>query len=118
MDGAGGTSKFDIEPTAVIYDFNNLTTPTGLPNTGGGFYFRTRDMVKFGQLMLDGGTWNDYNQDFDSNGSYAGATAWAAFDLLADDPSNPGQPDPTTNGVIVRSGMSVTPPGPGGPDVP
>ena len=36
-----------------------LTTPTGLPNTGGGFYFRTRDMVKFGQLVLNGGTWND-----------------------------------------------------------
>ena len=36
-----------------------LTTPTGLPNTGGGFYFRTRDMVKFGQLVLDRGTWND-----------------------------------------------------------
>lgn len=32
-------------------------TPTGLPNGGGGFYFRTRDMVKFGQLLLDGGTW-------------------------------------------------------------
>ena len=35
-----------------------LTTPTGLPNAGGGFYFRTRDMAKFGQLVLDGGTWN------------------------------------------------------------
>lgn len=35
-----------------------LETPTGLPNGGGGFYFRTRDMVKFGQLLLDGGSWN------------------------------------------------------------
>ena len=35
-----------------------LTTPTGLPNAGGGFYFKTRDMAKFGQLVLDGGTWN------------------------------------------------------------
>ncbi len=42
-----------------ISEVEFLTTPTGLPNTGGGFYFRTRDMVKFGQLMLDGGIWND-----------------------------------------------------------
>lgn len=34
-----------------------IQTPTGLPNGGGGFYFRTRDMVKFGQLLLDNGTW-------------------------------------------------------------
>lgn len=42
-----------------ISEVEFLTTPTGLPNTGGGFYFRTRDMVKFGQLVLNGGTWND-----------------------------------------------------------
>ena len=42
-----------------ISDVEFLTTPTGLPNTGGGFYFLTRDMVKFGQLALDGGRWND-----------------------------------------------------------
>ena len=41
-----------------ITDIELLTTPTGLPNAGGGFYFRTRDMVKFGQLLLNGGTWN------------------------------------------------------------
>lgn len=41
-----------------IEDVEFLTTPTGLPNTGGGFYFRARDMAKFGQLVLDGGTWN------------------------------------------------------------
>lgn len=41
-----------------ISDVEFLATPTGLPNAGGGFYFHTRDMVKFGQLALDGGTWN------------------------------------------------------------
>jgi CubicO group peptidase (beta-lactamase class C family) len=41
-----------------ITDIELLTTPTGLPNSGGGFYFRTRDMVKFGQLLLNAGTWN------------------------------------------------------------
>ena len=40
-----------------ISEIEFLETPTGLPNGGGGFYFRTRDMVKFGQLLLDGGTW-------------------------------------------------------------
>lgn len=35
-----------------------LTTPTGLPDTGRGFYLLTRDMLKFGQLVLDGGSWS------------------------------------------------------------
>lgn len=42
-----------------IVDIEFLATPTGLPNGGGGFYFRTRDMVKFGQLLLNGGEWNN-----------------------------------------------------------
>ena len=33
-------------------------TPTGLPNGGGGFYLRTRDAAKFGQLLLDDGSWD------------------------------------------------------------
>jgi hypothetical protein len=33
-------------------------TPTGLPNGGGGFFLRTRDAAKFGQLLLNDGTWN------------------------------------------------------------
>ena len=41
-----------------ITDLEILTTPTGLPNGGAGLYFRTRDIVKFGQLAIDGGLWN------------------------------------------------------------
>lgn len=41
-----------------ITDLEVLTTPTGLPNGGSGFYVRTRDMAKFGQLIITGGTWN------------------------------------------------------------
>ena len=41
-----------------IVDLEFLSTPTGLPNTGSSLYFRTRDMAKFGQLVLDGGLWN------------------------------------------------------------
>ncbi len=41
-----------------ITNFQFLTTPTGLPNGGASFYFRSRDMAKFGQLALDGGLWN------------------------------------------------------------
>lgn len=33
-------------------------TPTGLLDGGGGLYARTRDVLKFGQLLIDGGTWN------------------------------------------------------------
>ena len=49
-------------------------TPTGLPNGGGGFYFRTRDMVKFGQLLLDAGTWK---------GERIVSEAWIAESLIA-----------------------------------
>lgn len=41
-----------------ITDVEVLATPTGLPAGGYGFYFRTRDLAKFGQLHLTGGTWN------------------------------------------------------------
>lgn len=34
------------------------TTPTGLPNGGGGLFLTSRDMVKFGQLLLDNGEWS------------------------------------------------------------
>ena len=33
-------------------------TPTGLPDLGGGLYLHARDMVKFGQLYMDDGSWN------------------------------------------------------------
>ena len=35
-----------------------VTTPTGLPDLGRGLYFTARDLLKFGQLYADGGTWN------------------------------------------------------------
>lgn len=56
-----------------IAEIEFLDTPTGLPNGGGGFYFRTRDMVKFGQLLLDGGTWK---------GERVVSEAWVAESVL------------------------------------
>jgi CubicO group peptidase (beta-lactamase class C family) len=41
-----------------ITEIEVTRTPTGLANGGGGFYLRTRDAVKFGQLLLNDGTWN------------------------------------------------------------
>jgi CubicO group peptidase (beta-lactamase class C family) len=35
-----------------------MRTPTGLLNGGGGFFLRTRDALKFGQLLLNEGSWN------------------------------------------------------------
>lgn len=35
-----------------------LETPTGLPNLGSGLYLSSRDMAKFGQMYMDGGSWN------------------------------------------------------------
>lgn len=41
-----------------ITEIEVTRTPTGLPNGGGGFFLRTRDVAKFGQLLLNEGTWN------------------------------------------------------------
>ena len=41
-----------------ITEIEVTRTPTGLANGGGGFYLRTRDAAKFGQLLLNDGTWN------------------------------------------------------------
>lgn len=41
-----------------ITEIEVTRTPTGLANGGGGFFLLTRDAAKFGQLMLNGGTWN------------------------------------------------------------
>ena len=35
-----------------------VETPTGLPDLGGGLYLHGRDMLKFGQMYMDGGRWN------------------------------------------------------------
>lgn len=41
-----------------ITEIEVTRTPTGLANGGGGFYLRTRDAAKFGQLLLNDGRWN------------------------------------------------------------
>ena len=41
-----------------IDDYRFFLDPTGIPYMGGGVYMRPRDMLKYGQLYLDGGTWN------------------------------------------------------------
>jgi CubicO group peptidase (beta-lactamase class C family) len=44
------------EPLGIKHYALN-TQPTGEPYMGGGQYYEPRDFLKFGQLMLDGGTW-------------------------------------------------------------
>ena len=41
-----------------IDDYRFFLDPTGIPYMGGGMYMRPRDMLKYGQLYLDRGTWN------------------------------------------------------------
>jgi CubicO group peptidase (beta-lactamase class C family) len=41
-----------------IDDYRFFLDPTGIPYMGGGMYMRPRDMAKYGQLYLNGGTWN------------------------------------------------------------
>lgn len=41
-----------------ISDVEIFTTPTGLPDLGRGLYLVTRDLLKFGQLYANGGSWN------------------------------------------------------------
>lgn len=41
-----------------ISEIEVLTTPTGLPDLGRGLYLAARDLLKFGQLLADGGRWN------------------------------------------------------------
>jgi CubicO group peptidase (beta-lactamase class C family) len=54
----------DLFADAYLFDPMQITTdrwaysPTGLPIGGSGLFLSTRDLVKFGQLYLDGGTWH------------------------------------------------------------
>ncbi len=41
-----------------IHDYHMNLSPMGDAYMGGGIYLRPRDMLKLGQLYLDGGTWN------------------------------------------------------------
>lgn len=40
-----------------IEDYRIYQVPTGVPYLGGGMYLRPRDMLKIGQMYLDGGQW-------------------------------------------------------------
>lgn len=45
-----------FEPLSITR-YKWLKTPDGAAHGGGGLYLRARDMLKIGQMVLDGGTW-------------------------------------------------------------
>ena len=53
VDFAG---EYLLEPLGIS-DILAFETPTALPDVGRGLFLRTRDMARFGQLMLDDGHW-------------------------------------------------------------
>jgi len=62
IENSAPLSFIDFEMDALftplgITTIQYLSTPTGLPRAGGDFYLRTRDMAKFGQVVLDDGVW-------------------------------------------------------------
>jgi CubicO group peptidase (beta-lactamase class C family) len=63
MATAANKSLFDLfsdllaEPLQ-LRDYHLYVQPTGEPYMGGGINWLPRDFMKFGQLMLNGGTWN------------------------------------------------------------
>ncbi|MEQ9562771.1 MAG: serine hydrolase [Woeseiaceae bacterium] len=63
IENVGPQSLIDFGLASVIAPLQIsaveiLTTPTGLPDLGRGLYFRTRDLLKFGQLYANRGNWN------------------------------------------------------------
>jgi CubicO group peptidase (beta-lactamase class C family) len=68
-----------------ITDVRWTSTPTGLPDLGGGLYLHARDMVKFGQLYMDNGTWNG-QQIVSSN--WVAASIQTYTELAWTDPSS------------------------------
>jgi CubicO group peptidase (beta-lactamase class C family) len=64
IENSTGLSLVDFANSYVIdamqlREISALDTPTRLPDLGRGLFLYTRDMAKFGQLIMDGGRWND-----------------------------------------------------------
>lgn len=45
-----------FQPLAIV-DYRIFMDPTGIPYMGGGMHLRPRDMLKIGQIYVDGGRW-------------------------------------------------------------
>ena len=63
LQNSVGTSMVDFAETHLFQPLQIQTaewgrTPTGLPNGGGGLILEPRDMIKLGQLFINGGMWN------------------------------------------------------------
>ena len=63
--GATGRTLAELfhELIAEPLDIDNYhlnLAPTGVPYLGGGVYWKPRDFMKLGQVMLDGGRWNGH----------------------------------------------------------
>lgn len=64
IDVASGSSLYEFADEMLfkklgIEDYRWQKTPTGLPMTGGGLLLKSRDLLKIGQLYLNGGKWEN-----------------------------------------------------------
>ena len=80
-------NRYLFEPLGIVaykWPITNSRGSQGLAMTGGGLHLRPRDMLKFGQLYLNGGRWNGA-QIISEEWIAASVTKHATSDLYGED---------------------------------
>ncbi len=100
----------DVFADAYLFDPMQITTdrwaysPTGLPVGGSGLFLSTRDLVKFGQLYLDGGVWQGRRL---ISAAYVAASVTPRVDVTGIVPRNTAYGYQWWSGQLVYRGTAV-----------